>query len=158
MKHSAGFLIYKYEKKILKIFIVHPGGPYWKNKEEGAWSIPKGEIDDEDLSEENMIAVAKRELKEETGIDFPSIAKLINLGEIVQRNDKTVHAWAFEGDWSGLLQCTSFVDVEWPPKSGKKINIPEVDKGGFFSVEVVKKKINSKQIELVNRLVDKLKA
>lgn len=156
MKHSAGFLIYKFYKDKMKVFLVHPGGPYWKNKDEGAWSIPKGEVDDGDLSEQNLLAVAKRELKEETGVVFPEGTPLISLGKIIQRNDKTVHAWAYEGDWSGLLICSSSVVVEWPAQSGKTLKVPEVDRAGFFPISEAKKKINSRQVELIDRLLTAL--
>ena len=150
-KTSAGILIYKYNDGKLKLFIVHPGGPFWKNKDEGAWSIPKGEVEQ---GEENLLGVAKRELKEETGISIEG--NFIDLGEVKQKSGKIVKAWAIEGDWSGLLMCQSFVEIEWPYKSGKKIKIPEVDKAGFFSVEDAKRKINPAQREFIERLQEKL--
>ena len=139
-KTSAGILIYKFVNKYLRLFIVHPGGPFWKDKDEGAWSIPKGEVEQ---GEENLLDVARRELKEETGIIVDG--NFIDLGEIKQKSGKIVKAWAIEGDWSGLLMCQSFVEVEWPYKSGKKIKIPEVDRAGFFSIDDVKRKINPSQ-------------
>ena len=150
-KTSAGILIYKYNDGKLKLFIVHPGGPFWKNKDEGAWSIPKGEVEQ---GEEKLLEVAKRELKEETGISIEG--NFIDLGEVKQKSGKIVKAWAIEGDWSGLLMCQSFVEIEWPYKSGKKIKIPEVDKAGFFSVEDAKRKINPAQREFIERLQEKL--
>ena len=150
-KTSAGILIYKHNDGKLKLFIVHPGGPFWKDKDEGAWSIPKGEVEQ---GEENLLGVAKRELKEETGISIEG--NFIDLGEVKQKSGKIVKAWAIEGDWSGLLMCQSFVEIEWPYKSGKKIKIPEVDKAGFFSVEDAKRKINPAQREFIERLQEKL--
>ena len=150
MKESAGLLMYKIEKNILKVFLVHPGGPFWKNREEGAWSIPKGEIEDG----EDLLETAKREFKEEVGFDAKE--EFISLGEIQQKAGKIVHAWAFEGDWSGLLMCQSYVEIEWPLRSGKKIKIPEVDKARFFSIEDAKKKINQAQKELIERLEEYL--
>jgi len=145
-KESAGLMMYKVEKDVLKVFLVHPGGPFWKSKEDGAWSIPKGEIEDE----ENLLETAKREFKEEVG--FEAKGNFISLGKIQQKAGKIVHAWAFEGDWSGILMCQSFVEIEWPLRSGKKIKIPEVDKARFFSIEDAKKKINQAQKELIERL------
>src|SRR3989344_7907866 len=101
MKTSAGILLYKFYDDELRFFIVHPGGPFWKDKDKGAWSIPKGEIDDES---ENPFERAKKELKEETGISLDREEKdCIFLGEITQKSGKRVIAWASEGDWSGLL-------------------------------------------------------
>ncbi|MBU0907485.1 MAG: NUDIX domain-containing protein [Nanoarchaeota archaeon] len=153
-RRSAGLLIYKFSKEgNLKFFIVHPGGLFWKDREIGAWSIPKGEIEE---GEEDLLEVAKRELKEETGIDAPEDEEeFIDLGEVTQKSGKVVRAWAFEGDWTGLLMCSSWVDVEW---NGQEIRIPEIDKAGFFSIEKVKVLINPAQVELVERLVGKINA
>ena len=146
-KTSAGLLMYKFNKnKELEIFIGHPGGPFWKNKDKGAWSIPKGEVEEG----EDLLQTAKREFKEETGIDFKE--HFIELGEIQQKSGKIVHAWAFEGDWSGFLMGTSFVDMQYPPKSKKFIRFPELDKADFFSIEKAKIKINPAQAEFINRL------
>ncbi len=148
--------MYKFTEGRLKIFLVHPGGPFWKDKDNGSWSIPKGEVDDGDLSEENLLRVAKRELEEETGITPQKNTMFIELGSITQSSGKVVHAWAFEGDWYGMLTCQSFVEIEWPYKSGKLIKIPEVDKADFFSVEKAKEKINPAQFKLIERLEEKL--
>ena len=147
---SAGILIYQKMQEKLKFFLVHPGGPYWKDKNDGTWSIPKGEAEN---GESNLLEVAKRELKEETGIIPPNEEeKYIFLGEIKQKSGKVVHAWAFEGDWTGLLMCKSFAKIEWPYKSGKFVSFPEVDKAGFFEFESAKRKINSAQAEFLERL------
>ncbi len=150
-KTSSGLLMYKIDDDILKIFLVHPGGPFWKDRDEGAWSIPKGEIEDG----EDLLETAKREFKEEVGIEAKG--EFTPLGEITQRAGKIVHAWAFTGDWTDLLMCQSFVEIEWPAKSGKKIKFAEVDKAAFFPSSVAKKKINSAQIELIERLESFLK-
>jgi predicted NUDIX family NTP pyrophosphohydrolase len=152
-KKSAGLLIYKFSKEgSLKFFIVHPGGPFWKAKDKGAWSIPKGEIED---GEDDLLEVAKRELKEETGIDAPAEReRFLDLGEITQRSGKIVQAWAFEGDWNGLLFCSSYVEVLW---NNKKIKVPEVDKAGFFDSRITKEKINPAQVEFIERLEQKKK-
>lgn len=155
-KLSAGLVMYKFDKeKKLRFFLVHPGGPFWRDKDSGAWSIPKGEVEN---GENDLLEAAQRELKEETGINAPNDrGRYFNLGEIKQKSGKTVCAWAFEGDWSGLLMCQSFVEIEWPYKSGKKIKFPEVDKAEFFTVDKAKEKINPAQFELIERLIGKLK-
>lgn len=151
-KTSAGLLMYKLNEGKLKVFIVHPGGPFWKDKEKGAWSIPKGELEDN----EEMIDCAVREMKEETGIDV-SGKEFIELGSVVQKSGKKVYCWAFEGDWIGLLICRSYAEIEWPYKSGKKIKIPEIDRADFFEAEKAKLKINPAQKEFIERLEEKLK-
>ena len=157
-KTSAGLLMYKFNDNKLKVFLVHPGGPFWKNKDNGSWSIPKGEIDDDNLSKENIFENAKRELKEETGIEAPKEDdKYVYLDTVRQKSGKIVHAWAFQGDWIGLLMCHSYVEIEYPYKSGKIIKIPEVDKADFFSIEKAKEKINPAQREFINRLENYLK-
>ncbi|MFH1290800.1 MAG: NUDIX domain-containing protein [Nanoarchaeota archaeon] len=151
---SAGILMYRKRNGQLEFFLVHPGGPFWKDKDDGAWGIPKGEIDDPD---EGLFDVAKREIMEETGIKPPEAeGGYFHLGDVTLKSGKVVHAWAFEGDWLGLLMCSSYVDIEWPPKSGKTIKIPEVDKAGFFGLEKARKKINPGQFKLIERLVEKL--
>lgn len=152
-KQSSGLLLYKIKNNVLKVFLVHPGGPFWKDKDKGTWSIPKGEIDDNDFSEENLFKNAIRELKEETGISVSEEKeKYLSLGSVTQKSGKIVHGWAYEGDWTGLLMCQSFVEIEWPPKSGKKMKIPEVDKADFFTLEKAKEKVNPAQIELIENL------
>jgi predicted NUDIX family NTP pyrophosphohydrolase len=134
-KQSAGILL-----------SVHPGGPFFKNKDEGNWTIPKGEF----LDDEEPLAAAKREFQEETGQqadgDFTS------LGSIKQKSGKTVYAWAIEGDIDHETIVSNVFDLEWPPRSGKMISVPEVDKAGWFDVEIAKQKINPAQIPLIERL------
>lgn len=155
MKKSAGILIYKWYEEKLKVFLVHPGGPFWKNKDEGVWSIPKGEIED---GEPDFLNIAKRELKEETGIDLFSRKneEFIFLESVKQKSGKIVYCWAIEGDWSGLLMGTSYVEMEWPLRSGKFIKFPEVDKASFFSLDIARKKMNLVQTAFLDRLKDKL--
>ncbi len=151
-KVSSGLVMYKLNPE-LKVFLVHPGGPFWKDKDEGAWSIPKGELENSD----NILETAIREFKEETGIILPNKKEdYVYLGETTQKSGKVVHAYAFEGDWHGLLMCQSFVEIEYPYKSGKYIKIPEIDKANFFSVEEAKKKINPAQFKLIQNLSEKL--
>jgi predicted NUDIX family NTP pyrophosphohydrolase len=145
-KFSAGLLMYKIKSTGAEYFLVHPGGPFWKNKNFGAWSVPKGEF----LAGEDKLATAIREFEEETGMKAQG--EFIDLGSIKQKSGKTVFAWAFEGDYDGNFNCTSMVDIEYPPKSGKIITIPEVDKGGMFLSDEAKKLINSAQTEFIDRL------
>jgi predicted NUDIX family NTP pyrophosphohydrolase len=149
---SAGLLMYKINGKELRVFLVHPGGPIFKNKDEGYWGIPKGLVEvGEDLED-----TAKREFEEETGI-LP-IGKFIELGSVKQKSGKTVHAWAFENNDSipKELNCNTF-QMEWPPYSGKKQAFPEVDKGEFFDVSSARKKIIYAQEEFLDRLLEHLK-
>ena len=151
-KTSAGLLMYKIKENQLYVFLVHPGGPFWKNRDSGSWSIPKGEADNGEISEKDLLEVAKREMKEETGIEVKSDTNFTYLDSVQQKSGKMVHAWAFEGNWHGLLMCSSFVEIEYPYKSGKKIKIPEVDKADFFKIVKAKEKVNSAQIKLIERL------
>lgn len=134
----------------MEIFLVHPGGPFWKGKDKGAWSIPKGEI----TKDEDPLTVAKREFNEETGqiID----GNFVELKPIQQKGGKIVYAWAVEGDADAEHIDSNTFKQEWPYKSGKWITIPEVDKAGWFSVEEAKEKMNAAQIELIEELVKKL--
>jgi predicted NUDIX family NTP pyrophosphohydrolase len=151
-KLSAGLLMFARNNGELKLFLVHPGGPFFTKKDEGYWSIPKG-LPEED--ENDLLETAKREFEEETGI-IPG-GEFIPLGTIIQKNKKVIHAWAFEIDKDDaiIIKCNTF-DLEWPPKSGKLSSFPEVDRGEFFSVDEAKKKINSAQIELIDRLEEYL--
>ena len=146
-KESAGLIMYNILDNVPYFFLVHPAGPFWKNKEIGAWSIPKGEIEDG----EKILEVAKREFIEETGI-IPS-EPYIELGYIKQKGGKTVYAWAFKGEYNGKLNCTSLVEMEWPRNSGKFIKFPEVDKGEMYTRENAKIYINQMQYELIERLI-----
>ncbi|WP_461452438.1 NUDIX domain-containing protein [Mucilaginibacter sp.] len=147
-KQSAGILLYRNTNNILEVFLAHPGGPFFKNKDEGSWSIPKGEF----LDDETPLDAAKREFEEETG--QPIDGEFISLGSIRQKSGKTVYAWAVEGDIDHETIFSNTCEVEWPPRSGKKITIPEIDRAGWFKVDEAKKKINPAQAELVNRLTD----
>ncbi|UOU97660.1 NUDIX domain-containing protein [Chryseobacterium daecheongense] len=140
MKKSAGILLFKRDKDKVWYFLVHPGGPFWKNKDQGAWSVPKGEI----MDGEDALERAKIEFQEETGQAVEG--EFIPLSSIRQKGGKIVHAWAVEGDIDlGSLSSNTF-DLEWPPKSGKIIKVPEVDQWEWFTFEESKTKINSAQI------------
>lgn len=150
MKTSAGILLFKREENNWYYFLVHPGGPFWKNKEAGAWSIPKGEVSPgEDLLERALI-----EFKEETG--QTAEGEFIALQPVKQKGGKTVYAWALEGDieMSGLYSNT--VQIEWPPRSSRMIEIPEVDQWEWFSSAEAKMKINTAQAAFIEELEKKL--
>ena len=131
---------------VLQVLLVHPGGPFWKNKEAGAWSIPKGEVE----PGEELLAAACREFKEELGLEPTGPFSM--LGAVTQKSGKIVHAWAFEGECDpGRIQSNT-CEIEWPPRSGKKITIPEIDRAEFFSLEEAEQKINPAQVPLLSLL------
>ncbi|MCX8012407.1 MAG: NUDIX domain-containing protein [Desulfobacterota bacterium] len=146
-KISAGLLMYRRRNNRLEVFLVHPGGPFFEKKDEGVWSIPKGEIE----SNEDLLKTAIREFIEETGIQPKG--EFLPLGHIKQKNGKIVYAWAFEGDISlqKKLKSNNFI-LEWPPHSGKLRKFPEIDRGEFFDWEIAPKKINPAQVDLLERL------
>jgi len=130
----------------LEVFLAHPGGPYFTTKDDGSWTIPKGEPDpDEDLFE-----AAKREFEEETGIK--PTGPFIPLTPVRQKGGKVVHAWAFEGDWNGQAIVSNTFTMEWPPKSGRQMEFPEMDRAEFFDVTVAKGKIKAAQAALIEEL------
>jgi len=135
-----------------EVLLAHPGGPFWKGRHEGAWSIPKGGRD----KHETPLEAALREFREETGFD-PN-GPFHALGQIVQRSGKTVHAWAFEGDCDPGLAHSNTTRTEWPPRSGRYIEIPEVDRVAFFSIDDARVVINAGQARLLDRLIDVLEA
>ena len=149
-KISAGLMMYRRCGEQLQILLVHPGGPYWAKKERGVWSIPKGEV----APGEDPFATARREFAEELGIT--AAGDFLALGTITQRGGKTVHAWAFEGSCDpGALHSNTF-RMEWPPRSGKQQQFPEVDRAAFFPTREAREKLNEAQAELVDRLEQRL--
>lgn len=132
-----------------EVLLAHPGGPFWQNKDEGVWTIPKGLLD----GEEPLIA-AQREFREETGVEPQG--PFLELGSIKQKSGKTVHAWAFEGDADPSTMRSNLIRVEWPHRSNKWISIPEVDRCEWFAPDQAQKKINPAQAELIARLADLL--
>ena len=135
----------------LEVFLVHPGGPFFAKKDLGAWTIPKGEY----LDGEHPLQAARREFQEETGFAVPEI--FFDLGAIKQAGGKIVSAWAFEGDCDPDNLISNHCEVEWPPRSGRLIEVPEVDRGAWFSIAEAKERIKSTQIPLLDRLVTALK-
>ncbi len=129
------------------MLLVHPGGPFWKNKDAGAWSIPKGEPEEG----EELLAAGLRELREEIGLEPQGDLK--DLGIIQQKGGKTVHAWAFEVDpMTAIAQVSNSFELEWPPRSGKMQTFPEIDRAEFFTVEEAETKINQAQRTFLERL------
>ncbi|HTE25694.1 NUDIX domain-containing protein [Flavitalea sp.] len=149
MKRSAGILLYKVNNSNeIEFFLVHPGGPFFAKKDNGYWTIPKGEIE----PDEDPMKTAKREFEEETGTK--PTGSFISLGEIKQKGGKIVEAWAVEGDLDTAKIRSNTFEIEWPPKSGKRKSFPEVDKAGWFKLEEAKEKINEAQSVFLIRLAD----
>jgi len=146
-KRSAGILMYKRSGQELLLLLVHPGGPFWAKKDLGAWSIPKGEY----LEAEEPFAVAKREFCEELGVQ-PS-GEFWDLGALVQPSRKEIIAWAVEGDFSVAELRSNTFELEWPPKSGRKKEFPEVDRAEWFSIADARRKILPGQSEFIDRLL-----
>ena len=149
-KKSAGILVYKIENKILEVFLVHPGGPFWLKRDDGAWSIPKGEFDDEDPLE-----AAKREFEEETGMKVSG--EFIELKPIKQKSGKLVYAWAVKGDIDATKIKSNDFEIEWPPRSGNMKTFPEIDKAAWFDINEANKKIIEAQSSFIRELETKLK-
>jgi len=127
LKQSSGLLMFRRLRDSYEVFLVHPGGPYWSNKDEGAWTLPKGELEDD----EEPLAAAQREFREETG--FMASGPFMELGSVRQKSGKVVLAWAFEGDCDPAQLVSNTCEVEWPPRSKRRIAIPEVDRGAWFT-------------------------
>jgi predicted NUDIX family NTP pyrophosphohydrolase len=148
-KQSAGILLYRFKHSRPEVFLVHPGGPFFRNKDDGSWSIPKGEFTDE----EEALTAAKREFAEETGAVIDG--NFIELKPIFQKSGKKVFAWAVEGDMDHETIVSNTFEMEWPPKSGKKQAFPEVDKAAWFDVETAKVKVIPAQVELIASLTNR---
>lgn len=147
LNQSAGILLYRNISEQLEVFLVHPGGPFFKNKDAGVWSIPKGEF----LADENPLLAAKREFEEETGQQV-NADTVIKLSPVRLKSGKTVHAWAVEGDIDADKIVSNLFEMEWPPKSGKQASFAEIDRGGWFGVAEAKIKVNPAQISLIEEL------
>jgi predicted NUDIX family NTP pyrophosphohydrolase len=143
---SAGILLFRRQGGALEVFLAHPGGPFWARRDSGAWTIPKGAVDEG----EDLLDGARRELREETGLT-PS-GPFIPLGSIKQKSGKTVHAWACEGDADPSTVTSNDTRVEWPRNSGKWLTYPEVDRCEWFSLDEAREKMNPAQAELLDRL------
>jgi predicted NUDIX family NTP pyrophosphohydrolase len=151
VSRSAGILLYRIRGGEPEVLLVHPGGPFWARKDAGAWSIPKGEHDDD----EDAQACALREFEEETGKRLPGDA-LADLGTVKLKSGKLVTAWAVEGDLDADAITSNTFELEWPPRSGRTQQFPEVDRAGWFGLEAAREKLNPAQGALLDRLRDLL--
>ena len=149
-KKSAGILLYRFTNKILEVLIVHPGGPFWAKKDLGVWSIPKGEL----YEDESLLDAAVREFKEEMGEQITG--NFIPMTPVKQNNGKIVYAFALEHDFDALKIKSNTFTMEWPPKSGKQKEFPEIDKGEWFDFTTSKQKLNESQAFIVDELAKKL--
>ena len=147
-KTSAGILLYRKTERGIEFLLAHPGGPLFAKKDDGFWSIPKGELKDD----EDMLAAAKREFKEETGI-LPE-GTYRELGTVTQLNGKIVHAWAVESNCDPATLHSNLFSMEWPPHSGKRQEFPEMDRFGFFTLEEASRKIYVSQLIFLERLLN----
>ncbi|MCC9065521.1 NUDIX domain-containing protein [Flavobacterium piscisymbiosum] len=154
MKKSSGILLYKFIDKTIFFLLVHPGGPFWKNKDLESWSIPKGEF----TEDENPLDAAKREFYEETGfkLETESETDFIKLDSVKLKSGKTIFAWALEFDIDATLVKSNDFEMEWPPKSGKQQSFPEVDKAEWFQTEHALKKINPAQADFIVQIISKI--
>lgn len=150
MKQSAGILLYRLANNLPEVFLVHPGGPFFRNKDIGFWTVPKGEPN----AAEALIETAFREFQEETGFLPEGNPKA--LLPIVQKGGKQVHCWALEGDLDPSLLRSNTFELEWPPKSGEWNSFPEIDRGEWFSLAEAKKKINQMQVSFLEQLANML--
>ncbi len=150
MKRSAGLLMYRRHGGELQVLLAHPGGPFWAHRDQGVWSIPKGELE----AGEEAFEAAQREFQEETGV-VPN-GPYLELPTIEQKNRKLVHAWAFEGDCDPAQIHSNTFRIEFPRGSGKMAEFPEIDRAEFFSPEVARRKINPAQVALIDALEARL--
>ena len=143
---SAGLLMYRQTDGNLQVLLAHPGGPFFQNKDEGAWSIPKGEIE----PDEDLLEAAKREFTEEIGVT--PAGPFIPLAQVKQKGGKVVHAWAFKGDCDPTAIVSNTFTIEWPPKSGQQKEFSEIDRAEFFDLDTARRKINAAQMSLIDEL------
>lgn len=148
MQISYGLLMYVRDSEGLSVLLAHPGGPYWRNKDDGAWSIPKGLAGEG----EEGLAAAQREFFEETGLT--ASGPFIELTPLKQKGGKLVHCWAFEGERSPIALGASTFEIEWPPRSGRKALFPEVDRAEFFTLSIARKKVLSSQLGFLDQLTE----
>ena len=148
---SAGLLLYRGHGDGLEVLLVHPGGPLWAKRDAGVWSIPKGEYSDG----EDPFDAARREFEEELGSAAPAGAAA-DLGEIRQKSGKRVRGWALAGDLDAGAVTSNTFELEWPPRSGRRIEVPEVDRAEWFGLDAAREKINAGQVPLLDRLEELL--
>lgn len=140
---SAGLLMYRILDGKLQVLLAHPGGPFFTNKDDGAWTIPKGEIE----PGEDLLEAARREFTEETGVT--PTGPFVALTPITQKGGKVVHAWAFQGDCDPAAIVSNTFTMEWPPRSGRRVAFPEIDRADFFDLAGARRKIKAAQLALV---------
>jgi predicted NUDIX family NTP pyrophosphohydrolase len=149
---SAGILLYRRRDSGVEVFLVHPGGPYWASKDEGAWSVPKGLVD----AGEEELACARREFKEETGFDVQRSGRERDLGTCQLPGGKRLHVWAVEGDCNPAELNSNLFELQWPPKSGRTARFPEVDRGGWFDRMLALLKIAKGQRPVLEKFYSEL--
>jgi predicted NUDIX family NTP pyrophosphohydrolase len=153
-KHSSGILLYRDRDGTTEFLLVHPGGPYWTKRDDGAWSLPKGGLE----GEEDSRAAALRELDEELGPAAPRLdpGELIDLGQIRQRAGKVVDAWGAKGEFDPDALASNTFEMEWPPRSGREVEFPEVDRAVWFDLDGARRKLLPAQGEFLDRLLEHL--
>lgn len=144
-KRSAGVLMYRRRGDEIEVFLVHPGGPFWAAKDHGVWTIPKGEYE----AGEKPLEAAQREFHEETG--FTVSGDFVELGTVRQKSGKTVTAWAVESDCDATQLKSNTCEIEWPPRSGKRLEIPEVDRGSWFSLQLARSYLRPEQTPFLDQ-------
>ncbi len=154
---SAGILLYRRSGGHLEVLLAHPGGPFWARQDHGSWSVPKGLAE----GDEALDAVAAREFGEETGFDLPGVARdpaapSLDLGEVTLKSGKVIRAWAVEGDLDPAHAVSNECEIEWPPRSGRTITIPEVDRVAWFGVDEARRRAHPVQAAFVDRLLTQL--
>jgi predicted NUDIX family NTP pyrophosphohydrolase len=152
VKQSAGILVYRQAGQGLDVLLVHPGGPFWAKKDDGAWFIPKGEIN----PDEEPLVAARREFREELGFEPPE-GDPLELGMVKNKGGKLIHAWALAGDLDLSAFRSNTFSLEWPPRSGKQREFPEVDRARYFSVEEALEKMHPAELPLLERLLQQLR-
>jgi predicted NUDIX family NTP pyrophosphohydrolase len=150
-KISAGLLMYRDTDHDLEVLLVHPGGPYWQRKDNGVWTIPRGEVE----NGEDYLTAAIREFQEETG--WQPQGPYLPLGEVRLRSGKAIHAWAFCGSFDPASLRSNLFEIEWPPKSGRRQQFPEIDRAGFFTMVEARKKIRIPELPFLDRLAEQLR-
>ena len=148
---SAGLVVYRKRDGKLEVLLVHPGGPFWQKRDDGAWSIPKGEL----AEREAGIDVARREFQEELGVPAPD-GELTTLGAVRQAGGKIVHAWAAPGDLDVATLTSNMFEIEWPPRSRKLQRFPEVDRAAWFDLDAARRKLLPAQRLFIDRLEEQL--
>jgi predicted NUDIX family NTP pyrophosphohydrolase len=151
-RRSAGILLHRAGPGGREVLLVHPGGPFWATRDDGAWSIPKGEFDDG----EEPLSAALREFEEEIGSALAHVGELTELGEVRQRNRKVVSAWAAEGDVDAAAVRSNTFEMEWPPRSGRRQSFPEIDRAEWFPLARAREKLIEAQVAFLDRLEERV--